>query len=963
MMQRIILYIIATITIGLNSSAQEGISDPIERIYQMMKVDSIYSQIGTLYQSGNTDALNLEIKKYATECRILYGYQSIDYLNSLGFCINLWNKLQEADCVLSYGEEACKLIEILNLYDSEIDYGITYCMGCAYFEKGDFNLSLSKSIESYNKVFKVYLTPGLSLISSIELILWSAYKLGDISTIKKYAEEYLNATKQVHGSSSELMTSLKMIARIIPQEEASFTLMLIQKYGVEFDNNSNIEFQIQYDRLIARVYYQLANSHLAIDYINSAYTKCINYEACPKDLLLIVMSEGLEYLSTTKHYDNMIEVGTEILRLTENNKELDYKISALTGIGIAYGYKGIYDQAIKYLKEAIAILNAHGLYGTVTYLDTIDMLTGVYCDAQEFGKCRTIIQTYLPDFVSTFGQDSEAAILMKERLGWALFHLGDTDSAAKLFAECGESFRNLFFQLAEYLSEIDLYFLYAEYATKFKRLCIRASKLQRQDINSASYNAAITYKSFLISSQNALWHAVVQSNDTKIINAYNEYLLKRKQTRGYFSKEIFNSKNLDLLLYQKKIISMLKERGIDYFAEFGYSWQNVKASLPDKGTAIEFTSYTFENDSTMYYAQILNKNQDYPIVIALCSEDDIIKLSSKADFLQSCDFSALIWRKIEPYIKDSKDIYFAPDGVLQTIPIESMVNTNGDGLMSDMWNFHRLSSTRIICSNNDNNSLNSSKDICAYGGMFYSQNDEAKAMQSSNIPQVRSIWDYLPATLSEIECIRYIAELNCTGHYMIGDKSTEDSFKVLNADSPSIIHIATHGFYYSPEDFKDSRIFDLINDSIKGDMINIDLPLNRSGLIFSGAKDYLKSKSNPYGAEDGILTSYEISQLDLSHTELVVLSACETGLGETTEDGIAGLQRGFKKAGAKSILMSLWKVDDDATQKLMVEFYRNFLNGETKVKSLLNAQKAVRETPGFEAPEYWAGFILLDALN
>ena len=265
MMQRIILYIIATITIGLNSSAQEGIPGPVERIYQMMKVDSIYSKIGALYHSGDTDALNLELKKYAKECRILYGDQSIDYLNSLGYCINLWNKLQEADCVLSYGEEACKLIEILNLYDSEIDYGIIYCMGCAYFEKGDFNLSLSKSIESYNKVFKVYLTPGLSLISSLELILWSAYKLGDISTIMKYAEEYLNVTKQIHGSSSELMKSLKMIATMIPQEESSFTLMLIQKYGVEFDNNSGFEVQIQYDRLIAQVYYQLSNTHLAID--------------------------------------------------------------------------------------------------------------------------------------------------------------------------------------------------------------------------------------------------------------------------------------------------------------------------------------------------------------------------------------------------------------------------------------------------------------------------------------------------------------------------------------------------------------------------------------------------------------------------------------------------------------------------------------------------------------------------
>ena len=96
---------------------------------------------------------------------------------------------------------------------------------------------------------------------------------------------------------------------------------------------------------------------------------------------------------------------------------------------------------------------------------------------------------------------------------------------------------------------------------------------------------------------------------------------------------------------------------------------------------------------------------------------------------------------------------------------------------------------------------------------------------------------------------------------------------------------------------------------------------------------------------------------------MVVMSACESGLGETFGDGVFGLQRGFKLAGAKTLLMSLWKVDDEATQILMTEFYKNYLNGMSKRESLLAAQKAVRKTPGFEAPKYWAAFILLDGLN
>ena len=115
--------------------------------------------------------------------------------------------------------------------------------------------------------------------------------------------------------------------------------------------------------------------------------------------------------------------------------------------------------------------------------------------------------------------------------------------------------------------------------------------------------------------------------------------------------------------------------------------------------------------------------------------------------------------------------------------------------------------------------------------------------------------------------------------------------------------------------------------------------------------------------KDGIITAFEISKLSLSNIDLMVLSACETGLGMIKGDGVFGLQRGFKQAGVNSIMMSLWEVDDDATQILMTEFYSNYFQGKTKRQSLLAAQKKVCETPGFEDPEYWAAFILLDALN
>ena len=144
-----------------------------------------------------------------------------------------------------------------------------------------------------------------------------------------------------------------------------------------------------------------------------------------------------------------------------------------------------------------------------------------------------------------------------------------------------------------------------------------------------------------------------------------------------------------------------------------------------------------------------------------------------------------------------------------------------------------------------------------------------------------------------------------------------------------------------------------------------DISLTRSALVMSGGNKLLKRDSINLGEEDEILTALEISNLEFNKLDLVVLSACQTALGDVDSEGVYGLQRGFKKAGANTILMSLDKVDDEATRILMVEFYRNLMNGKTKYQSLKDAQEYLRQVENgkYGKPEYWASFIMLDGLN
>jgi CHAT domain-containing protein len=214
--------------------------------------------------------------------------------------------------------------------------------------------------------------------------------------------------------------------------------------------------------------------------------------------------------------------------------------------------------------------------------------------------------------------------------------------------------------------------------------------------------------------------------------------------------------------------------------------------------------------------------------------------------------------------------------------------------------------------------------------------------------------------------------------------------KNLSGHAPAILHIATHGFYWTDQEIREGNMDEKLQFlSMYGNLDDADQALTRSGLLFAGANYTLTGKQTSDLHDDGILTAKEISVLDLRGVDMLVLSACQTGLGKVTGDGVFGLQRGFKKAGAGSLLMSLWKVDDKATRQLMTFFYHNLTQGMNKHDAFSKAQHDLRNMDVednsrrknrraissrakrakkaaakkvYADPHYWAAFILLDAI-
>jgi len=189
-----------------------------------------------------------------------------------------------------------------------------------------------------------------------------------------------------------------------------------------------------------------------------------------------------------------------------------------------------------------------------------------------------------------------------------------------------------------------------------------------------------------------------------------------------------------------------------------------------------------------------------------------------------------------------------------------------------------------------------------------------------------------------------------------GAGGNEESFKNLSGKKISLIHIATHGFFIQDVE-KDHDNRELLQ-RVGGGQKAIENPLLRSGLMLAGGNNAWTN--NPVeGVEDGILFADEVARMNLVGTSVVVLSACETGLGEVNNsEGVFGLQRAFKLAGAETLIMSLWEVSDEATMFLMERFYANWLSGMDRQSAFKQARRALRAD--YEAPFYWAAFVLMD---
>lgn len=567
--------------------------------------------------------------------------------------------------------------------------------------------------------------------------------------------------------------------------------------------------------------------------------------------------------------------------------------------------------------------------------------------------------------------------------------------ARKVLLAANEMQNNEFRYSANFLSEMQLQNYIKTFSDNLDH--ILSYNLETDDTDSVyrqeSMHSILLLKGFVLNLSRMI-NKVITSSPFESKSA-QEYRALSKQLANIYSQPISASKGANTDSLQKKIDFIQK----DLVAAFkNINPENVNTRVLQKKLKtneiiVEFVRFRSYKGGVkgdyMYGAFVLDYKKSYPRFVSLFSEEEldsiVVKNStgsseqifelysgnsiSKNQKPDKNTLTGLILQPLMSYFKKCKTAYISLTGSLHRINISALPVSKTQTL-ADICNVIFLGSGRDVI--NQSNIKRNYTNAALFGAINFesseknadivsvttSDSESSASPKRSNYVKNKYHWPYLHETEQEIDTIR--SELIQSGIQVDcfkGRHASEEVFKRFgtnNVPSPSILHLATHG-YFLPDvgQGKDS-----LNDQIG--FRNSAQPLIRSGLILSGGNKGWNRLSNDSEIEDGVLTAYEIAQMDLSNTELVVLSACETGLGDIQSiEGVYGLQRAFRIAGAKYLIMSLWKVPDYHTHQLMVLFYKNWLQKKVSIPDAFRlAQKEMR-LQGWE-PYYWAGFILME---
>ena len=474
----------------------------------------------------------------------------------------------------------------------------------------------------------------------------------------------------------------------------------------------------------------------------------------------------------------------------------------------------------------------------------------------------------------------------------------------------------------------------------------------------------------------------MESSNDQLIELYNELKNNKIQINKNLESKIQDTKETENLKYRNREIEKLLSLNTKQLTPFTKQILDNQLKIDEAYIEIirinrqsrkAIIAPEFKNqftDSISYGAIVIKKNST-PKFVLIDGTNQLekqyassfkSKIQTKQEDLESY---LLFFEKIDAELKDVNKIFLVTDGVYNSINIESIYNPNRKQYLIDYLKIQPIQNVRAITDDKKDFKVGMNTKSILFGNPDFDlliankkENEFSleRGLDNELLDEIKSGVKISPlnGTQKEIETLDAILNnSNSTVELFSNANATEDNLKKIQ--SPDILHIATHGYFLTNNDTSKTKqsIANLIDENYKNDSYL------KSGLLLAGAQNTLNGKQ-PESKNNGILTAEEAKSLNLKDTELVVLSACETGLGDNlVGEGVIGLQRAFMIAGAKSVIMSLWSVSDEKTQELMTLFYTNWIkNNMSKEEALYQAKIEMKKL--YPQPYYWAGFVLLE---
>lgn len=667
-------------------------------------------------------------------------------------------------------------------------------------------------------------------------------------------------------------------------------------------------------------------------------------------------------------------------------KEHPHYSANLANLGNMYLDMGNYQKAEPLLLEAGAIREKTLGKEHPDYARSVNILGILYRETGDYKKAVSLSLEALSIREKVLGKDHPDFSKSLNDLALAYWASGNFTVAGPAIREAGKSKKALLLKASRYLSEQEL----ASYTAKFYIELNQGFSFARYDPAVAGdwYDNTLFFKGFMLNTASRA--NTLALNDPASSEIYLRFKSFHRRLGLEYTKPIAERADVAALESQANALEKELVRSVAGFGEAirQVGWQEVQKALKPGEAAIEFIRFNYYNpkttDSVLYAALLLKPGMEVPDFITLFEEKQLQSILSPLATQGSSGLNELyggkaghalyqlIWSPIEPQLGAVKTIYLSPAGLLHRLNLTAIPTGRPNESIGKRYTIATVTSTRQRVAVPPNANATAS----IFGGIRYEMDSTAIPQGRANEPAHRDrgltfsqtdstlrgdTWAYLKYSEKEADNVQSI--LQKAGYQATANKgyaATEEAFKQLSKDqvSPRILHLSTHGFFFPDPQSKGTRQSTV--DGAEPVFKVSDNPMIRSGLILAGA-NHAWVTGKPLGnREDGILTAYEISQMDLRGTELVVLSACETGLGDIQgNEGVYGLQRAFKIAGAHNLIMSLWQVPDLQTQEMMTVFYQKWLDEKMTVRDALKAAQEEMQRKRYE-PFYWAGFVLVE---